>query len=1297
MNRSMGGISMSRRCLFLLLVMASCPARAADAPSSLQQQLAQEPIAELVKAARERGDAARGAVLFFQPFLTCARCHDADASTQLGPDIAKAGKEATAEYVIESVLLPSRVIKKGYETVIITTSDGRAHTGLVAEEKNGAVTLLDPAAAGKRITLAAATIEERATSKQSLMPDGLVNLLSDRQQFLDLARYLIEVTEQGPSRALELRPAQTALVIPEYEKEIDHAGLIRALDDKAARRGEAIYTRVCANCHGTKDGPGSMPTSLRFAADKFKNGSDPYSLYQTLTRGYGLMTPQTWMVPRQKYDVIHYLRETYLKRHNPSQYTAVDATYLAGLPRGTTFGPAAVTVEPWVIMDYGPSLTNTYEVGAPGPNFAYKGIAVRLDAGPGGVSRGSRWALFDHDTLRFAAAWSGQGFIDWKGIHFNGQHQAHPKLVGEVHAANPGGPGWANPATGQFDDPRVPGRDGRRYGPLPRNWAQFKGTYHFGDQTIVSYTVGDARVLESFGMETDPKQPRTIVYSRTLEIGRSAKDLLARIAPTAVAAAVIGDERVTLIRKDDLTLLQVPAAATPVRVKVLLADGPVAALAAFARTSPAPRALKPLTEGGPKRWPELLKTVATIGKNDGPFAVDTFALPDKNPWNAQVRLTGFDFYPDGKRAAVCSWDGDVWLVSGLDQPANGLTWQRIATGLFQPLGLKLRDGSIFVCCRDQIARLHDLNGDGEIDFTECFNSDHQVTEHFHEFAMGLQTDADGNFYYAKSARHALPAVVPHHGTLLKVSKDGTHTDILATGFRAANGVCLNPDGTFFVTDQEGHWTPKNRINLVQKGGFYGNLFGYTDVTDKADAAMKPPLCWITNSFDRSPAELLWVTSDRWGPLQGSLLNTSYGHGKIYVVPHETVDGLAQGGMCALPLPPLPTGVMRARFHPVDGQLYACGMFAWAGNQTKPGGFYRIRYTGKPADLPVGLKAKSGGVEVTFTEALDAAAAANVQNYEIKVWGLKRSAGYGSKHIDERALTVRGATLLPDGKTVRLDIADLAPTWGMEIKYRLKGADGRAIVGVIHNTIHAFAAAPRPVAAERPADSTRTKPTSRTERNLEGWTIRVDDRLLKGPDEALGARALRFLENKLSDIKVVVPADKVKKLQAVTIVLDLTHGNLGPMQYHPSAGWLKANGYAADLAKCVHIPRAADVATKRNINEQPWVILHELAHAYHDQVLGFDEPRVKEAYDKYKKSGRGDMTLLHNGKRVKHYALTTPMEFFAEMTEAYFGVNDFFPFNRAELKEAEPEILALLQDIWHAPPKPEAKDGGRQKD
>src|SRR5262249_18461519 len=157
-------------------------------------------------------------------------------------------------------------------------------------------------------------------------------------------------------------------------------GLIRTLDAQSFKRGETIYARVCINCHGTKDQPGSLPTSLRFADGKFKHGADPFRMYQTLTHGFGMMTPQAWMVPVQKYEVIHYIREAYLKPFNRGQYVAVDDAYLAGLPKGQNRGPKPSNIEPWVSMNYGPSLMATLEVGAKG-NFAYKGIAVRLDNG----------------------------------------------------------------------------------------------------------------------------------------------------------------------------------------------------------------------------------------------------------------------------------------------------------------------------------------------------------------------------------------------------------------------------------------------------------------------------------------------------------------------------------------------------------------------------------------------------------------------------------------------------------------------------------------------------------------------------------------------------------------------------------------------------------------------------------------------------------------------------------------------------------------------------------------------------
>ncbi len=898
------GLPTISRLLFAALV-ATAVSLVTGQEISLESALKGERVDALVAAARSEGDAARGAVVFHQPQTACIKCHAVDGSpTGLGPDLTALPREVTDAELVESLLEPSKAIRKGFELVTVATHDGRAITGLVAGSNERQVVIRDPSQPAQPIVIDRRDIERQSVSGASAMPAGLINQLASRQQFLDLVRYLIELREggRGAASALAPPPALIALAIPEYESHLDHAGLLRRLDAKAFERGKAIYDRLCMNCHGTHEQPGSLPNSLRFASGKFKNGSDPYAMYQTLTRGFGLMAPQSWMVPQQKYDVIHYIREAYVKPHNPSQLVALTSDYLASLPKGDTRGPPPRTIEPWVTMDYGPSLIHTYEFGAGGNtgggNIAQKGIAVRLDAGAGGVSRGRAWMVFEHDTLRWAGAWTGTGFIDWNGIQFNGKHQVHPRVVGDVHFQNPTGPGWADPATGSFsDDQRVVGRDGRRYGPLPRAWGKFRGLYHHGDRVVVSYTVGTTEVLESPGV-IPPSGSNTPIFTRTVNIGPREKDLTFLVAsepsqpakagrpgdmvrfgpvasfgePPCVAGALGDSTGCNWSNVANRLCLTVPAGndRRSIVVWTTLELPPQTAEAAreAVATTRTDTNLVQFTDGGPPRWPQKFTTNMILGNSGGPFAVDVLTHPEHNPWLAQMRFTGLDFLPGGDQLVACTWDGDVWLVSGLskldDDGANReLTWQRIASGLFQPLGIKFHEGKVFITCRDQLVVLRDLNGDGETDFYECFNSDHQVTEHFHEFAMGLQTDAQGNFYYAKSARHALPAVVPHHGTLLRVAADGSKTDILATGFRAANGVCLNGDGTFVVTDQEGHWNPKNRINWVTPGRFYGNMFGYHDVTDSSDAAMEQPLCWITNKFDRSPGELLWVPRGGW--------------------------------------------------------------------------------------------------------------------------------------------------------------------------------------------------------------------------------------------------------------------------------------------------------------------------------------------------------------------------------------------------------------------------------------------------
>jgi cytochrome c5 len=857
--------------------------------------------------------------------------------------------------------------------------------------------------------------------------------------------------------------------LPDYESHLDHKALMANWTEEFYHKGMVTYRTVCFNCHGNAEQPGSMPNAAKFWKDTFKNGSDPYAMYQTITKGFGLMPPQVRLSPQEKYEVIHFIREEFMKEQNPSQYFEITDDWLDNLPPGDTVGPAPQPYQPWAEMDYGNFLMRTYDLSSTGDpdrgisvgrsplpnedfrkvNFAYKGIAIRLDEGKGGVASGNAFVLFDHDLMRFTGFWTGEGFIDYEDILLNDRHNIFPRTVGQVQIENPITPGWANPQKGNFADPRFVAVDGRPFGPLPKEWAHYEGLYYHGDRVVIQYTVGKTRVLETYDLEAAGENP---VISRTLNITSPGKDLKMRIAPTKTAVRLLGDGSLT--RENGFQVLHLTAG-KPAKVKLLMAPSETG-IEKLTATTAAPEDLQKYTQGGPAHYTEVLSSPIIRGEDKAAYVEDVFVLPLGNPWKSRMRPTGIDFLEDPDQALVCTIDGEVWRLEGISQPEGMIKWHRIATGLFQPLGIKYHQGKIYVSCRDQIAVLEDLNGDGETDFYRSFNNDHQVTEHFHEFAMGLQVDEAGNFYYAKSGRHARTALTPQHGTLIKVSPDGEHSEIIARGFRAANGVCLNPDGSFIVTDQEGYWNPMNRINWVEEGGFYGNMYGYGAPADTSDAAMIQPLCWIDSKYDRSPAELLWAESEQWGPLNGSLLSLSYGYGKMFAVLPQKVGDIRQAGIVEVPVPQFPTGLMRGRFHPADGQFYGCGMSAWATNQMiQVGGLYRVRYTGLPLHLPVAVAATEAGMELTFSDPLHKASAENPANFEITTWDLKRSHNYGSKRYNVQQLKISSVELDEDGKVLRIALPEIQPTWVMEIKYQLESTEGKPVEGVIQNTIYAL--------------------------------------------------------------------------------------------------------------------------------------------------------------------------------------------------------------------------------------------------
>jgi dipeptidyl-peptidase-4 len=201
------------------------------------------------------------------------------------------------------------------------------------------------------------------------------------------------------------------------------------------------------------------------------------------------------------------------------------------------------------------------------------------------------------------------------------------------------------------------------------------------------------------------------------------------------------------------------------------------------------------------------------------------------------------------------------------------------------------------------------------------------------------------------------------------------------------------------------------------------------------------------------------------------------------------------------------------------------------------------------------------------------------------------------------------------------------------------------------------------------------------RDVEGWKVHVDPALLTGAHRGEGDKAMAMLANHLQRIKILVPARPLARLQQLEIWIEHDHPRLNSMQYHPGREWLEEHGHDPRLWRKVHVTQARELLSREQMLKHPAVILHELAHAYHDQVLGFDHPEILAAFRKARDSGSYTNVLLYTGRKVRHYGLTDHKEYFAEGTEAFFYRNDFFPFVRAELKQHDPALHEVLARIW----------------
>ncbi len=390
-----------------------------------------------------------------------------------------------------------------------------------------------------------------------------------------------------------------------------------------------------------------------------------------------------------------------------------------------------------------------------------------------------------------------------------------------------------------------------------------------------------------------------------------------------------------------------------------------------------PVSLTPLTEGGAGISPEVFEVEAKIDSSKKAWVVDQVPLPPAlkaSPYKGKVRMSDVDFFSDGNRALLSTWDGDIWMLTGL-KDFKKLTWKRYATGFFEPLGLKIVNDVPHIAGRDGIYATYDLNNDGEADKFKVFNNDVYLSNNFHEFQFGLETDKEGNFYFAKASPvrgggRGFEKILPHNGAFVKISSDGNRLYTIGTGLRAPGGIGVGPNGEITSGENEGTWQPRCKINYYEPENGTP-FFGVEDARQGNKSNFTEPLCYLPMSVDNSGGGQIWVPENaKIGIASGELIHLSYGQSAIYHVLRQKVgNGLYQGGVAKLPVK-LSSSAQRAVFHP-DGSMYVVGFRGWQTNAANEAGLQRIRRNYKKVNpLPTAMVVTKEGIKLTFDVELD---------------------------------------------------------------------------------------------------------------------------------------------------------------------------------------------------------------------------------------------------------------------------------------------------------------------------------------
>ncbi len=654
-------------------------------------------------------------------------------------------------------------------------------------------------------------------------------------------------------------------------------------------------------------------------------------------------------------------------------------------------------------------------------------------------------ACFDPDLLRWALIWkaSEEGeYLTMDGMGTGSYRLPNRKAApGQKELPHPLGSPIQSlpllPGVGVGDSP--PGSDPRDrghaeegelgLGPVPVTLGRFSGIRLLEGGAQVEYTLGDTPVRERLLAEGGG-------VARHVHVGPHGKTLHLRTGP------------------GETDWLALPPSSKPTAHRISIAPN--------GGVTVGPLGASPAAFAPARRWKSPVKTGPAVPPaKDGPWVFDDVPLPVPNPWKRNVRLTDLEFFPDG-RAALVTYDGDVWIAEGLAADAKGANWSRFASGLHEPQSLCLVDGVIHVFDRNGIVKLIDTDANGEADWYANVSNAVAQSAETRNYPMDMIPAPGGGFFLALGGQIG-STIGKYNGVVVKMAPDGEHFEVIATGFRQPY-LGYDPEtGILTASDQQGNWKPATPIYRVEQGRYFG--FQPEKFRDKVThpASIAPPEVWIPHFVNQSGASQVWIKTDqgggaRMGGLNGSLVHLGYNRPEIFKI---YLDPKGNHGAVMPILSGFPAGLLNGRVHPVDGLLYVTGFQIFGSSGSRISGLFRVHRGGQPDLLPREIVAEKRGVLLTFEAPLDAGLAADLGRYSADRWNYHQTHEYGSGNFrtdndkpGQVALPVSSAKLSKDRRSLFLGIRDMSPSHALRVTCRIP-APGVDRVENVYLTVHAL--------------------------------------------------------------------------------------------------------------------------------------------------------------------------------------------------------------------------------------------------